>query len=77
MSNICCFCVYECAGTDILKKDKNQTKMIKTSTRLERARNYEIKDNLIWSIVAKDGIMKDYTNPKSNSRGWPNDKTHM
>ena len=53
MPNMLCFCVFECAGMDIKEMDKNHGKMTKTSTRLERARDYEAIVNFIWSIEKK------------------------
>ena len=50
-----CFCVCDCAGTDILENgQKERQNRQKRARDLERAVTYEIKDNFIWSIEAKD-----------------------
>jgi hypothetical protein len=36
MPNICCFCVFECAGMDIMKWTKDRAKMTNTSTGMEK-----------------------------------------
>lgn len=43
--------------------DKNKAKTDKTSTRMERARDYGINGNFIWSIEEKNIILKDRMKP--------------
>ena len=44
MPKIYCFCVYDCAGMDIAKKDKNQAKKTKTSTRFGKVSKAEVEE---------------------------------
>ena len=48
MPNMLCFCVFECAGTDIVKMDKTEQKPTKSSTGMKRARKNESDGTFIY-----------------------------
>ena len=67
MPNICCFCVFECAGTDIMKMDKINEKTTKPSTRYGKSVKAGAREDFIIkdpqeSLIGMKGPWKHFSN---------------
>ena len=68
MPNTLCFCVFECAGTDMKEMDKNHGKQSKTSTRLEKGKKPKPRKKFIQEKPKMTKvILRDSKNNKRDS----------